>query len=62
MNNRYRDEDCAPDFKCEECGEVCGIVEETFDYSGTHCNNGQGGTHRTGNYSSSCCDAGYEEI
>jgi predicted nucleic acid-binding Zn ribbon protein len=53
-----------PDVKhtCEECKEECDIVEETFDYAGTHCNHGQSGIHRTGNYSSKCCDAGYETL
>ena len=48
-------------FICEECGEPCESVEDTFDYSGTHCTNGNGGTHRTGEYSSSCCGADYLE-
>ena len=46
---------------CEECGEPCESVEDTFDFSGTHCTNGNGGTHRTGEYSSSCCGADYLE-
>ena len=48
-------------FICEECGERCKVDEESFDYSGTHCTNGNGGTHKTGLYYSSCCDAGYSE-
>jgi len=40
---------------CEECGEECSIFEETFDYSGTHCTNGEGGTHKTGGWYSECC-------
>lgn len=48
-------------FICLECGEECGTVEETFDYSGTHCNNGQAGTHRTGHYVSDCCLSEYED-
>ncbi len=58
----YEDYDCTPMFKCNECGELCKVIEETFDYSGTHCTNGNGGTHRTGHYASDCCDAGYEEV
>lgn len=53
MNMNNRDEDCGPDYQCDECD----VIEETFDYSGTHCNNGKSGTHRTGIYLSSCCDS-----
>jgi len=31
--------------RCSSCGEICDIVEETFDYAGTHCNHGQAGTY-----------------
>jgi len=41
--------------RCRECGDPCSVVEETFDYSGTHCTNGAGGTHHTGIYVSDCC-------
>ena len=63
-SNRYlnQDEDCAPDFKCDECGDLCDLEEETFDYGGTHCTNGNGGTHRTGIYSSKCCESSYEAL
>ena len=47
-------------FKCTDCGEPCDIVEETFDYAGTHCTNGKAGTHHTGVYVSKCCGADYE--
>ena len=40
---------------CAECCKTCSTVEETFDYGGTHCTNGKGGTHRTGHYVSDCC-------
>jgi len=43
------------DYICANCGEPCGIVEETFDYAGTHCTNGNSGTHHTGIYVSDCC-------
>ena len=52
MMNKYR---------CDDCGEECQVSEETFEYSGTHCNNGQAGTHHTGHYTSDCCDAEYVE-
>lgn len=57
------DEDI-PDIKytCDECGERCDIGEDTWDYAGTHCNNGQPGVHRTGVWSSVCCDAGYDAV
>ncbi len=48
-------------YKCEECGEECQIEEELIHYSGTHCTNGNSGVHHTGHYSSTCCEAGYEE-
>ena len=47
--------------KCTECGEECALVEETFDYSGTHCTHGRSGTHHTGVWVSECCFADYEE-
>ena len=50
------------EFKCVECGHRCALVEETFDYAGTHCTHGKSGTHHTGVYVSSCCLADYEEI
>ena len=42
-------------YKCDMCGEPCSIVEETFDYAGTHCTNGKSGIHHTGIYVSDCC-------
>ena len=50
-----------PRYRCKECGEECSIEEETFDYSGTHCNHGTSGTFHTGHYSSSCCDFDFED-
>ena len=55
-------DDSTQEFKCKECGEKCDVSEETFDYPGTHCTHGQGGTHHTGIYISTCCSADYEEI
>jgi hypothetical protein len=55
-NKRMNDED---KFQCTECGEECGLIEEVFDYAGTHCTGGSGGVHRTGNLTSSCCDTEY---
>lgn len=43
------------DYVCDECGKVCDIVEESFDYAGTHCTNGKAGTHYTGYWVSKCC-------
>ena len=54
MNEEYK-------VACEVCGEVCEIVEVTFDYSGTHCNHGKPGIHKTGEHESACCSGGYEE-
>ena len=50
------------EFMCIECGLPCGTVEETIEYSGTHCNNGQAGTHKTGHYVSDCCLAEYGDL
>jgi len=44
---------------CTDCKNECTLVEETFDYPGTHCNHGRPGTHHTGVYVSSCCGAEY---
>lgn len=44
-------------FYCGDCNGQCEAVEETFDYGGTHCTHGKGGTHHTGNYVSDCCGA-----
>ena len=40
---------------CTECGDECPVVEETFDYVGTHCTHGNPGTHHTGIWVSNCC-------
>jgi len=61
MSNRYFEEYCIPEFKCTECGKPCKVVEDTFDYPGTHCTHGLGGTYRTGDYYSECCGTDYEE-
>lgn len=55
--------DCSekPTYTCDECGELCEVTEETFDYSATHCTNGHPGTHYTGYYSSDCCGSTYQE-
>jgi len=47
------------DYICTECGEPCELVEETFDYAGTHCTFGKPGTHHTGVWVSECCLADY---
>jgi len=67
MNRRERDDDMTngerddePEYTCDNCGYTCTLSEETFDYPGTHCTHGKGGTHRTGIYVSDCCLAGYE--
>ena len=63
---RYDNWDCvmepdAPDVICADCNEVCKLVEETFDYAGTHCTYGKSGTHHTGVYVSDCCGADWYE-
>ena len=49
------------EYVCVDCGKPCGLYEETFDYSGTHCTGGIAGTHHTGHYLSDCCGDGYKE-
>jgi len=49
------------DYICTECGDPCELVEETFDYAGTHCTFGKPGTHHTGVWVSECCLAEYED-
>jgi len=49
-------------YRCLDCGDECKIVEETFDYAGTHCTHGKSGTHHTGHYVSDCCLAEFEWI
>jgi hypothetical protein len=46
---------------CTDCEETCEVVEETFDYAGTHCTFGRSGTYHTGHYVSECCLAEVEE-
>ena len=53
----YSDYDIAMSEYCTDCGEECTSSEESFDYGGTHCTHGVGGTHNTGVYSSNCCNA-----
>jgi len=48
-------------FKCKSCGDECCVIEETFDYAGSHCTHGASGTHRTGIYVSDCCLSDYDE-
>jgi len=45
------------DWYCEECQQKCEIIEESFDYAGTHCTYGKSGTHYTGHFVSKCCNA-----
>lgn len=60
QREQYIDHDQPPNCRCLECGELCEIEEETFDYSGTHCTGGKDGVHHTGHYVSVCCDGDYE--
>ena len=40
---------------CTNCKKKCKRVEQTFNYAGTHCTNGNSGTYHTGHYISDCC-------
>ena len=47
---------------CPECGEICNIIplNNSFDYSGTHCTHGRAGTYYPDDYGrpvSDCCEA-----
>ena len=49
---------------CPECGEECQVIEidDSFDYSGTHCTGGMSGTHNVPvYYASDCCEALIED-
>lgn len=53
--------DTPADCFCTQCGERCNIIalENEFDYGGTHCTNGQSGTHYPpgwGDPVSDCCE------
>ena len=46
---------------CSECGLPCEVIplDNSFDYSGTHCTHGNGGTHYPPDYGtpvSDCCE------
>lgn len=56
------EDDVQVTYRCCECGAICEIVEESFDYAGTHCTNGNSGTHYTGDYYSACCLSDFEII
>jgi len=62
MKNEFYIEEYEREYKCSYCGKRCKIIEETFDYAGTHCTHGNGGVHYTGVYKSACCYEDYEEI
>ena len=54
-----------PDAICSECGEHCGIIplDNSFDYAGTHCTGGVGGTHYPQDFGEpvgDCCEAEIE--
>ena len=57
--------DCGTESICPDCGEPWEIVplDNSFDYSGTHCTFGNSGTHYPDDYGrpvSDCCDAEME--
>jgi hypothetical protein len=46
---------------CPGCGDPCEVVrlDNSFDYAGTHCTGGTGGTHYPDGYGdpvSDCCE------
>lgn len=60
LSNTDKDDYTLVNYQCKDCGELCNIESQAFSYSGTHCNNGQSGTHNDGAYASDCCDSEYE--
>ena len=56
-----------PNQHCPECGEPCTIIalDNAFDYAGTHCTAGVGGTEYPPNWGSpvsDCCEAFIDNI
>lgn len=49
---------------CKGCGEECILVmvDESFDYAGTHCTGGGSGTHIVRYPGSSCCGEEVEDL
>jgi DNA-directed RNA polymerase subunit RPC12/RpoP len=56
------EDDVQATYRCLQCGGICEIVEESVDYTGTHCTNGNAGTHYTGDCYSLCCLSDFEII
>ncbi len=50
------------EFVCNTCNEECTVSRPSFDYSATHCTNGNSGTHIESYYSSDCCDSDYKDF
>jgi hypothetical protein len=53
------------DFECPACGETdCKIVPNLnhFDYAGTHCTHGQGGTHYPSDWGRPVCSGCGERV
>ena len=44
---------------CSHCQKECTCVkyDDSFDYAGTHCTHGIGGTQHEYHWASDCCDA-----
>jgi len=43
------------EYICTFCGKSCNVFQESFDYAGTHCTNGRGGTQQA-ELRSACCE------
>ena len=66
MKRAYPEYSTPEGFRCPECGELCKIVphENEFDFAGTHCTHGMGGTHYPASWGepvTDCCEAEIEE-
>ena len=52
------------EYICPSCENVCQVlpIDDSFDYSGTHCSNGRSGTHHVEiYYVSDCCESEIED-
>ena len=50
---------------CDDCNQPCEIImiDDSFDYAGTHCTGGMPGRHHVPPYAGSeCCEAEFTEV
>ena len=49
-------------FYCQECGDECKAIEDSWDYPATHCTHGKGGVYYSSYFVSDCCGADIDII